>query len=222
MNEKQIKKDYMSGLTYKEIQEKHDITQNKLIYLIQKNKWKRESNRSKVQKGNKNAKNNKGNKEAIGAEKGNKRALVTGEYENIFSGCFSNVEMAFLEQKIEIDREKELIEEYKTLQIRKSRMLKKIQKLENGKDMTIYNMSKHSYVNDKYSTTDTTTNAENTIFLIQRIEEALTRVQESMRKCLESMHKMHIDNKKLEIELAELEGDEIEDTSETDADIYGS
>ena len=100
-------------------------------------------------------------------------------------------------------------------------MLQKIKKLENSKDMTICNMSKHSYISDKYTTSDTTTNAENTIFLIQRIEEALTRVQDSMRRCLESMHKMHIDNKKLEIELAELEGDEIEDTSETDADIYG-
>ena len=208
----------MAGMTYKDIQEKHNITKNRLIYLIQKNNWKRESNRSRVQKGNKNAKNNKGGN---GAEKGNKRALTTGEYENIFSGCFSYVEMTFLEEEIEIDREKELFKEYKTLQIRESRMLKKIQKLENSKEMTICNMSKHSYTNNEYSTTDTTTNAENTIFLIQRIEEALTRVQESMRRCLESMHKMHIDNKRLEIELAELEGDEIEDLSETDADIYG-
>lgn len=216
MNLKQIKKDYMSGMTYKDIMKKHNITKNKLIYLIQKNNWKRESNRSKVQKGNKNAKNNKG-----GAPEKNKNAVTTGEYENIFSGCFSDSEMTFLKEDIEIDKEKELIEEYKTLQIRKSRMLKKIQKLENGKDMTICSMSKHSYISDKYSTSDTTTNAENTIFLIQRIEEALTRVQDSIRKCLESMHKMHIDNKKLEIELAELEGDEIEDLSETDADIYG-
>lgn len=216
LNEEKIKKDYFNGLTYKEIIEKHNITKNKLIYLIQKNSWKRESNRSKAQKGNKNAKNNKG-----GAPKENKNAVTTGEYENIFSGCFSSVEIAFLKEEVEIDREKELFKEYKTLQIRKSRMLNKIQKLENGKEMTICNISKHSYVSDKYSTTDTTTNAENTIFLIQRIEEALTRVQESMRKCLESMHKMHIDNKRLEIELAELEGDEIEDLSETDADIYG-
>lgn len=218
LNEEKIKKDYFEGLTYNEIIEKYNITKNKLIYLIQKNKWKRESNRSKVQKGNKNAKNNKGGN---GAEKGNKRAVTTGEYENIFSGCFSDVEMAFLKENIEIDREKELIKEYSTLKIRKSRMLQKIKKLENSKDMTICNMSKHSYISDKYTTSDTTTNAENTIFLIQRIEEALTRVQDSMRRCLESMHKMHIDNKKLEIELAELEGDEIEDTSETDADIYG-
>lgn len=55
-----IKKDYMSGLKYKDIQEKYNITNNQLIYLIQKNKWKRKNNRSEALKNNKNAKGNKG------------------------------------------------------------------------------------------------------------------------------------------------------------------
>lgn len=71
---KKIKKDYMAGVKYKEIQEKNNITNSQLIYLIQKNKWKRKSNRSEAMKNNKNSKGNKG---GSGAEKGNKRALTT-------------------------------------------------------------------------------------------------------------------------------------------------
>ena len=48
---------------------------------MKKKKWERESNLSKVKKGNQNAKGNKG---GPGAEKGNTRALKTGEYETIF------------------------------------------------------------------------------------------------------------------------------------------
>lgn len=223
MNKKKlnnIQKDYLAGMRYKELQEKYKITNGKLIYLIQKNKWKRESNRKEVLKQNQNAKGNKG---GPGAEKGNKRALTTGEYENLFSGCFSDYEKSFFESDIEEDNKKALLREYKTLIIRKSRMLKRIEKLENAqKDMTITRLSRHTYKSTEYSNDTTTTEAENTTMMIQKIEEGLTRVQESIRRCLDSIHKMNIDNKRLEIELAGLEGDEIEDTSETDADIYGS
>ena len=53
---------------------KYTITQSELVYLIQKSKWKRKSNRSKVLKGNKNAVGNKG---GPGAEQENKNALKT-------------------------------------------------------------------------------------------------------------------------------------------------
>lgn len=64
----------MRGMKYKDIQEKHNITKSQLVYLIQKNKWKRESNRSKVQRGNQNAKGNKGGN---GPGKRNQNALTT-------------------------------------------------------------------------------------------------------------------------------------------------
>lgn len=70
----EIKTDYMNGLTYKQIQDKHSIEPNQLKWIIQKNKWKRKSNRRKAQKGNKNAKGNKG---GPGAEQGNKNAVTT-------------------------------------------------------------------------------------------------------------------------------------------------
>jgi len=69
-----IQKDYKAGKTYKQIAEKYNVTYNEVIYLVRKNKWVRESNLSKVKKGNQNAKGNKG---GPGAEKGNTRALKT-------------------------------------------------------------------------------------------------------------------------------------------------
>ena len=62
----------MKGLKYKDIEGKYNITHSQLIYLIQKGKWKRKSNRSEVQKGNQNAKGNKGGN---GPGQGNKNAV---------------------------------------------------------------------------------------------------------------------------------------------------
>lgn len=189
MNEKQIKKDYMSGLTYKAIQEKHNITRNKLIYLIQKNNWKRDSNRSKVQKGNKNAKNNKGNKKALGAEKGNKRALVTGEYENIFSSFLDEDEKIILESKV-LSTKEALFEELQILKIREKRMFERIKILKDKqKDMVVTRMKKDNET--------TTTEVQNTLFLINKIEDGLTRVQGEKRRILNLLYKIEIDDGKI-------------------------
>ena len=45
-----IKKDYINGKTYNQIAKKHDVNYNEVIYLVRKNKWKRESNLSKAKK----------------------------------------------------------------------------------------------------------------------------------------------------------------------------
>lgn len=50
----------MSGMKYSKIEKKHNITRNRLEWLIQKYSWKRESNKSEALKGNKNAVGNKG------------------------------------------------------------------------------------------------------------------------------------------------------------------
>ena len=65
-----IKKDYKKGFKYNEIESKYNITHSKLNSLIRKYKWKRKSNKSKVQKGNKNAVGNKG---GTGAPKQNQK-----------------------------------------------------------------------------------------------------------------------------------------------------
>lgn len=69
-----IRRDYKVGKTYKQIAEKYNVTYNEVVYLVKKKKWERESNLSKVKKGNQNAKGNKG---GPGAEKRNTRALKT-------------------------------------------------------------------------------------------------------------------------------------------------
>ena len=237
VNKKEIKKDYVAGLKYKEIQEKHNITNSQLIYLIQKNKWKRKSNRSEALKKNKNAKGNKG---GPGANKGNKRAVTTGEHENIFFGVLSEEEQNIFDNyKIE-NKKEALLDELRILTIREMRMLKRIKELQDkNKDMTINNISKTNYQNvswNKDNAITTITHAENTTMAIQRIEEALTRIQESKRRYIESLskigldkeklkiekEKLEIEKKRLEIELQSMDGEEIEDTSETDADLYGN
>lgn len=229
-----LKKDYKNGLTYKQIQDKYKITPNQLRWCIQKNNWKRKSNRSKTHIGNKNAKGNKGGS----APKGNKNSLVTGEYENIFSGCFSEEEKIFFNEHKIKNKKEILLKELNMLILRESRICKRIQKYENGRDMSIIKMTKStsSGIAYKNNGTSTTTEAENNINIIHKLEEALTRVQDSIRKLTDSLNKIETDNtkikiekekleiekKRLELELQNADGEEIEDTSETDADIYGS
>ena len=176
---KKVKKDYMAGKKYSEIQQRNNITKSQLIYQIRRNGWKRENNRSKVLKNNKNAKGNKG---GTGAEKNNKRALKTGEYENIFSSCFSEEEKKIFATD-EFNKTAELIFELKVLKVRESRMLNRIKELQNSnKDVVINNVSKTNRNNGK--NVITTYNTENTIIAIQRVEEGLTRIQEAKRRCI--------------------------------------
>lgn len=182
MNIEEIEKDYMSGLKYKEIQEKHNITNGKLIYLIQSKGWKRESNRSKAQKGNKNAVGNKGGH----APPNNKNAVTTGEYENIFSSVLDDDEQLIMDNKQKGTKET-LIEELKLLTIREKRMLARIKELKDKqRDLTIIKMQKNDDA--------TSTEAQNTLFLINKIEDGLTRVQESKRRMLDLLYKIECDN----------------------------
>lgn len=213
-----IKKDYMAGKTYKQIAEKHGVTYNEVLYLVKKKQWKRESNLSKVKKGNQNAKGNKG---GPGAEKRNTRALKTGEYETIYDDLLTDEEKALLKQ-IELDDKKyQIISEIKILSIRERRILKKIQDLQNGKEMSIVRMSKSSSNNVSYrdNGTLTTTEAESTTNIIQRLEESLTRVQEAKRRYIDSYHKIETDDRKLELDLIRLEMEAAKDDSSNNEDM---
>ena len=215
---KKLKKDYLHGMKYKEIYEKYNITEKELKLILYKQKWKR--NKSQAQIGNTNAVGNSG---GPGAEPGNKRALTTGEYENIFSSVFSEEEKSIYTGYEVINKEEALKEEFRILTIREMRMLNRIKTLQSkDKDLTIGSIRKRETKKKITVETETITEAESTINIIQRVEEGLTRVQDAKRKCIESLHKMNIDEKRLEIELSNLSADEVEDTSETDADIYGS
>ena len=178
----QIKNDYLQGMKYNDIKQKYNITQAELRSIVYKYKLTR--TKSKAQMGNKNALGNKG---GTGAEIGNKNAVTTGEYENIYKDVLDEDELDLYENYQVNDVEQLLMEEYKILTIREKRMLKRIKKLNEQKDMTIDFIRKK---NSK-SETETITEAEPTINLIQRIEEGLTRVQGAKRKCIESLNKIN-------------------------------
>lgn len=213
-----IRRDYKAGKTYKQIAEKHGVTYNEVIYLVKKKKWTRESNLSKVKKGNQNAKGNKG---GPGAEKGNTRALKTGEYETIYDDLLTDEEKVIMQQTELYDKKYQIMSEIKILSIRERRILKKIQDLQNGKEMSIVRMSKSSSNNVAYRNngTLTTTEAESTINITQRLEEALTRVQEAKRRYIDSYHKVENDDRKLELELIRLEMEAARDDSSNTEDM---
>lgn len=193
-----IKKDYMAGKTYKQIAEKYGITYNEVLYLVQKEQWKRDSNLSKVKKGNQNAKGNKG---GPGAEKRNKRALKTGEYETIYDDLLTDEEKEIM-NRIDIeDKKKQILSEIKFLSVRARRISYKIEELKSGKEMNIVRMSKSSSNNGILTTTE----AESTTKVIKEFEESLTRVQEAKRRYIDSYHKIENDDRKLELELIRLE-----------------
>ena len=213
-----IQKDYKAGKTYKQIAEKYNVTYNEVIYLVRKNKWVRESNLSKVKKGNQNAKGNKG---GPGAEKGNTRALKTGEYETIYDDLLTEEEKTIMMQQELYDKKYQIMSEIKLLSVRERRILKKIEDLQNGKEMSIVRMSKSSSNNVSYRNngTLTTTEAESTTNITQRLDEALTRVQEAKRRYIDSYHKIENDDRKLELELIRLEMEAARDDSSNTEDM---
>lgn len=183
-----IRKAYKQGKKYEEICNLFNISKNQLIYLIRKNNWVRKSNKSKVMKGNKNAIGNKG---GPGAEENNKRALKTGEYENIFSSCFSEEEKLIYENQLISNLENELENEIKILTIRERRMLIKIQNLQNGSDMLVKSIDKIK--NDKKIIIQT--KVSNTISEIQKIEESLTRIQKTKSFYISKLDKIRESHK---------------------------
>ncbi|MCI8641018.1 MAG: hypothetical protein HFJ59_04005 [Clostridia bacterium] len=181
-NIENIKQDYLQGMKYNDIIKKYNITLPELRSIIRKNKLTR--NRSEIQKGNTNSIGNKGGH----APEGNKNSVVTGEYENIYKDVLDEDELELYNNIKTDNREQLLIEEYKILTIREKRMLKRISELkQRGKDMTI------NFIRNKKSKseTETVTDAEPTLNMIQRIEDGLTRVQEAKRKVLESLSKLN-------------------------------
>lgn len=207
-----IKKDYIAGKTYNQIVEKYNVTYNEVLYLVKKEKWTRKSNRSKVLKKNQNAKGNKG---GPGAEKRNKRALKTGEYETIYDDLLTDEEKEIMDRIDIEDKKKQTLSEIKILSVRARRILHKIEELKSGKEMSIVRMSKNSLNNG----TSTNTAAESTINIIQRFEEALTRVQEAKRRYLDSYHRMETDDRRFELDLIRLEMEAAREDSTNTEDL---
>lgn len=175
-----IKNDYLQGMKYKEIIDKYDITQPELRSIIRKNKLTR--SKSEIQKGNQNAIGNSG---GHGTE-GNKNAVTTGEYENIFSSVLDDDENTIMKGSSKGTRAT-LLEELKILTIREKRMLSRIKILKDkNRDLTITKMQKNQDNNS--------TEAQNTLLLINKIEDGLTRVQESKRRMLDLLYRIECDD----------------------------
>ena len=193
-----IEIDYKRGLKYKEIEDNYKISHNQLLYLIRKNEWKRKSNRSEVQKGNKNAKGNKGGHAPLR----NKNAVITGEYESIFSEFYSDEERKISQKIKDIDEIKAIEQDIELYTIKECRILKKISELKNdGEDMAITSITQNeTYIirNNKYTTKNISTFAEDKNVKILRLEEALTRIQQARVKALSIVHKIKIDKANLE------------------------
>lgn len=197
---KKIENDYNAGLKYKEIENRYKISHNQLLYLIRKNDWKRKSNRSEVQKGNKNAKGNKGGHAPLK----NKNAVTTGEYESIYKDVLDDEEIELFNGYSVKNKVKELENELKLLIIRERRMLKRIADINStGKDLTINSITRNKSSTTEYGgniSESSSTYAESTIEKVQRIEEALTKIQEAKRRCIDSLHKIEIENKKQDLQ----------------------
>lgn len=200
-----IKTDYLNGMTYKDIFKKYNITLSELKKIIYKYNLTR--NKSELFKGNQNAKNNKG---GTGATANNKNAVVTGEYERIYLETLTEEEKkiynSYTINQSDIDNllMNEYIAEYKDLMIRKTRMMKRIKELESkDRDMTIGSIKKKNTGGN----TETTTEAEPTINIIQKIEDSITRVNESMRKSRENMIKLGFTKKSLELKEKQIENE---------------
>lgn len=175
-----IKNDYLQGMKYKDIINKYDITQPELRSIIRKNKLTR--SKSEIQKGNQNAIGNSG---GHGTE-GNKNAVTTGEYENIFSSVLDDDENNIMQGSSKGTRAT-LLEELKILTIREKRMLSRIKILKDkNRDLTITKMQKNQDNNS--------TEAQNTLLLISKIEDGLTRVQESKRRMLDLLYRIECDD----------------------------
>ncbi len=191
-------------MKYNDIFEKHNITLSDLKKII--NKYKLTRNKSELYKGNQNAKNNRGGS----GKSNNKNAVVTGEYERIYKDTLTEDEKTIYntytinQDDINNLLMNEYIAEYKDLMIRKIRMMKRIKELESkDRDMTIGAIKKKN----SGGNTETTTEAEPTINIIQRIEDGITRVQEAMRKSRENMIKLGFTKKSLELKEKQIENE---------------
>ena len=119
------------------------------------------------------------------------------------------------------DKKYQIMSEIKMLSIRERRMMQRIKNVKEGKDLTIVRMSKSTSKNISYKSngSTTTTEAESTTNIIQKLEESLTRVQEAKRRYIDSYHKIETDDRKLELDLIRLEMEAAKDDSSNNEDM---
>lgn len=211
--------DYLKGLKYKEIAEKHNVSVSTVKSWASRY-WKKEGCNPKEKVATKKKKGAPiGNKNATGPP-GNKNAVTTGEFENIFFDTLEEDELNLI-KSIEIEKRKLLEQEIQLFTVRERRMLKRIDLLKE-KEMTLV-LTKSGI--EKGMDTEIS-EYEGTLGQIQSIEDALTRVQDKKQKSIDTLHKFEMDEHKLELTVMKLEldimkqggqGEEVEDDGFVDA-----
>lgn len=163
-------------------------------------KWKSEDDwekerppgKSGAPKGNTNAVGNRG---GPGAETGNKRAVMTGEFESIFYDSLDDGEKEMLNHLVH--EKKELLRhQINILMVRERKMMQKLRDLRAGSTMVerkerwdteLVNMGV-GYLMKPNVIVATVNEASDERIL--RIEEALTRIQAELRRCVDSLRQL--------------------------------
>ena len=173
--------------------------------------------------GNHNAFANRG-----GPPLGSVNALKHGGYSQVYWDTIDEAERAMIQDMPE-DEETMLLDQIKLFSVRERRIMQAIEKVK-GKDEQLTNTTVKTEVrmyNDSNETEDESskpytlvTSTENKHNVVARLEDELTRVQRAKSQAIATLSKLNIEKQKIAL-IKEKDDVEIEDTSETDAVIYG-
>lgn len=143
-------------------------------------------------KGNTNAVGNRG---GPGAEAGNKRALMTGEFESIFYDSLDDGEKEMLNHLVN-DKKELLRHQINILMVRERKMMQKLSELRSGSPMLerrerwnkeLINVGSAYLIKPNVGVSTLNEAADERIL---RIEEALTRIQAELRRCVDSLRQL--------------------------------
>ena len=173
--------------------------------------------------GNHNAFANRG-----GPPLGSVNALKHGGYSQVYWDTIDEAERAMIQDMPE-DEETMLLDQIKLFSGRERRIMQAIEKVK-GKDEQMTNTTVKTEVrvdNDNNESEDESskpyklvTLTENKHNVVARLEDELTRVQRAKSQAIATLSKLNIEKQKIAL-IKEKDDVEIEDTSETDAVIYG-
>lgn len=173
--------------------------------------------------GNHNAFANRG-----GPPLGSVNALKHGGYSQVYWDTIDEAERAMIQDMPE-DEETMLLDQIKLFSVRERRIMQAIEKVK-GKDEQMTNTTVKTEVrvdNDNNESEDESsqpytlvTSTENKHNVVARLEDELTRVQRAKSQAIATLSKLNIEKQKIAL-IKEKDDVEIEDTSETDAVIYG-
>lgn len=163
-----------------------------------------------------------------GAPLGNSYGLKHGGYSQVYWDTIDETERAMI-QNMPKDEETMLLDQIKLFSVRERRIMQAIEKVK-GKDEQLTNTTVKTEIrvdNDSNETEDESpkpyklvTSTENKHNVVARLEDELTRVQRAKSQAIATLSKLNIEKQKIAL-IKEKDDVEIEDTSETDAVIYG-